>query len=77
MDLAERVKKKLRVELDVFTFHKLGLDIVSKCEGAKPALAAFVGSLGRNVSPIVIFGCRINSFVTIYPILGLFLPTSP
>ncbi|MBK7032775.1 MAG: UvrD-helicase domain-containing protein [Ignavibacteria bacterium] len=42
MDLAERVKKKLRVELDVFTFHKLGLDIVSKCEGAKPALAAFV-----------------------------------
>lgn len=40
-ELAERVKELLGVELQVSTFHKLGLDTIAQLNGRKPNLAPF------------------------------------
>lgn len=40
-ELAERVRKKLKVDLRVSTFHKLGLDTIAQLDGGKPNLAPF------------------------------------
>ena len=40
-ELAERVKQKLGVDVQISTFHKLGLDILSNTKGGKPLLAPF------------------------------------
>lgn len=40
-ELAERVKELLGVELQVSTFHKLGLDTIALLNGGKPNLAPF------------------------------------
>lgn len=37
-EMAERVKKETGYELDVFTFHKLGLDIITEVEKTKPSV---------------------------------------
>lgn len=41
-ELAERVEQKLGVELDIQTFHKLGLNIIAQAGGRKPRLAPFL-----------------------------------
>ena len=41
-ELGERVEQKLGVELDIHTFHKLGLNIISQSGGRKPRLAPFL-----------------------------------
>jgi len=41
-ELGERVELKLGVELDIHTFHKLGLNIVGQAGGRKPRLAPFL-----------------------------------
>lgn len=40
-ELAERVKNKLGVDVQISTFHKLGLDILSSTKGVMPLLAPF------------------------------------
>lgn len=40
-ELAERLRERLGVEMRVSTFHKLGLDTLSRLEKAKPSLAPF------------------------------------
>lgn len=40
-ELAERVKKRLGVDIQISTFHKLGLEILSSTSGSKPLLAPF------------------------------------
>ena len=40
-ELAERVKHRLGVDIQISTFHKLGLDILSSTKGGKPLLASF------------------------------------
>lgn len=40
-DLAKRVKQRLGVDIQISTFHKLGLDILSHTAGGKPLLASF------------------------------------
>lgn len=46
-EMAERLKKETGVELDVFTFHKLGLDIITKVEGKKPSV--YSGNLSKFI----------------------------
>lgn len=41
-ELADRIQEKLGVELDIQTFHKLGLGVIARGEGKKPRLAPFV-----------------------------------
>lgn len=41
-ELAERVKQKLGVDLDIHTFHKLGLNIIAQGGGQKPRLAPYI-----------------------------------
>jgi len=41
-ELADRVKNALEAELDIHTFHKLGMRIIAQADGAKPRLAPFV-----------------------------------
>jgi DNA helicase-4 len=43
-ELADRVREKLGVEMDIHTFHKLGLKIIAQGEEAKPSLASFLDS---------------------------------
>lgn len=37
-EMAERIRRKMNITLQVKTFHKLGLDIIAECEGAKPSI---------------------------------------
>jgi DNA helicase-4 len=48
-NLAEKVKEKLGTELNIHTFHKLGLNIIAKAECAKPRLAAFVENPAEKI----------------------------
>lgn len=40
-ELAERVKRRLGLEIQISTFHKLGLEILSSTKGRKPLVASF------------------------------------
>lgn len=40
-ELAKRVKERLGVDIQISTFHKLGLEILSSTSGGKPLLAPF------------------------------------
>jgi DNA helicase IV len=40
-ELADRVRKRLGVDVPISTFHKLGLGILAKATGAKPLVAPF------------------------------------
>ena len=40
-ELAERVKQKLGIDVQISTFHKFGLDVLSSAKAAKPMLAPF------------------------------------
>jgi DNA helicase-4 len=44
IELAERLEKRLKVDIDVATFHKLGSGILAKTRGKKPSLAPFSDS---------------------------------
>lgn len=51
-ELAERVKDKLGVRLDIHTFHKLGLNIIAKAEDGKPRLAPFANDPEAKIKHI-------------------------
>ena len=38
-EIKERIKSKTHVEMDIKTFHKFGLDIITSIEGVKPSVA--------------------------------------
>lgn len=64
-ELAERVREKLGVQLDIHTFHKLGLRIIASAEGGKPNLAPFSDnpeSKSKHIGKIVEKLCEGESF---------------
>lgn len=64
-ELAERVHQKLGVDLDIHTFHKLGLQIIAKAEGGKPRLAQFAESpaaKAKNIDSIINSLCKEDRF---------------
>lgn len=64
-ELAERVQEKLGVQLDIHTFHKLGLRIIASAEGGKPRLAPFADdpvSKSKHIGKIIDSLCEDDSF---------------
>lgn len=51
-ELADRVHQKLGLDLDISTFHKLGLDVIANATGGKPRLAPFVESPDEKIKHI-------------------------
>jgi len=79
-ELAERIKKILNVEIQVSTFHKLGIGVISHASNVKPKVAAFAtdptekAKYIKEITDLLIkddeFRKCLVEFVTFYRIQG-------